>query len=220
MNFDYQRVKLVSITRPEVEGVNTPEEFIAYCARVSNPSNQINSDTAPKLLQYCITNKHWSIFEMVNICLEIVTTRDIGRQILRHRSFHFQEFSQRYAALGDNDFVLREPRLQDLKNRQNSVDMSEADEELQKRFIEGQRAVQMLAISEYQNALKMGIAKEQARCMLPEGMALSRMYMNGTLRDWIHYANLRRANGTQKEHQDIAEKAWTIITSEFKSIKK
>lgn len=215
MSFDYQKVKIVAITKPVDLPTDDPENFIAYVARVSNPSNQNSVETAPKLLKYLQDNKHWSPFEMVNICLEIVTTRDIGRQILRHRSFHFQEFSQRYAALGEEDFVLREPRLQDTKNRQNSIEMGDADEEIQKRFLAGIEAVRKLAVSEYQNALKMGIAKEQARCMLPEGMALSRMYMNGTLRDWLHYCNLRRGNGTQKEHQDIANKAWDLISQKF-----
>lgn len=218
MDFNYQKVKLVAMSKPEVDGILSPEEFIGYVARVSNPTNQTNNDTAPKLLKYLQVNKHWSPFEMVNVCLEIITTRDIGRQILRHRSFHFQEFSQRYAALGEDDFGIREPRLQDLKNRQNSVDMTEADEELQKRFIDGQKAVQELAVKEYLNALKMGIAKEQARVMLPEGMALSRMYMNGTLRDWIHYIIVRTDISTQKEHRDIAIKAREIIIKKFPSL--
>jgi thymidylate synthase (FAD) len=190
----------------DVLGVDVPSkqnllEQIAYCARVSNPSNQNNMDTAEKLVRYLIKHKHWSPLEMVNVCLEIETTRDIARQILRHRSFSFQEFSQRYA-VADLGFEKREARLQDTKNRQNSV---ECDNPAIQSFWENyQQKVIDTVQNAYQWALDSGIAKEQARAVLPEGMTVSRMYMNGTLRSWVHYIQLRSANGTQKEHQQIA----------------
>jgi len=185
--------KIVAITNPLVDGVKSADEFIAYTARVSNPSNQMNSETAEKLLRYCIRNKHFSIFEMVNVVMEVTTTRDIARQILRHRSFSFQEFSQRYAdPTKDLGFASREARLQDKKNRQNSI-----------------------SVDDMYWAIENGIAKEQARVVLPEGLTVSRMYMNGTLRSWIHYAELRMANGTQKEHQLVAESAWQEIGKYF-----
>ena len=198
--------KIISITQPILDGVETAEQCIAYTARVSNPSNQHNHETLEKLLQYCLRNKHFSIFEMVNVVMQIDTTRDIARQILRHRSFSFQEFSQRYAdPTKDLGFVTREARLQDTKNRQNSIAVESGKitndwESLQEKVIE-------LAKFAYNSAITEGIAKEQARAVLPEGLTMSRLYMNGTLRSWIHYCDLRCANGTQKEHMDVASSA-------------
>ena len=189
-------------------------ELVAYCARVSNPSNQANKDTAEKLIKYLIKNKHWSPLEMVHLTLEIETTRDIARQILRHRSFSFQEFSQRYAdPTKDLDFVLREARLQDTKNRQNSIETDNLAlqafwEERQKRVIEE-------AKNAYEWAITNGIAKEQARAVLPEGLTVSRLYMAGTLRSWIHYIQLRSENGTQKEHINIAKACAEVIATVF-----
>ena len=187
------------------------EEKVAYCARVSNPSNQNNFETAPKLLKYLMKHKHWSPFEMANVCMEIETTRDIARQILRHRSFSFQEFSQRYAVV--NDFSFRDCRVQDEKNRQNSF--VSADPELNNWWRATQLRVQQEAEFMYQAALNRGVAKEQARALLPEGMAMSRMYMNGTLRSWVHYIELRAANGTQKEHMEIARACAAVIAEIF-----
>lgn len=207
--------KIVAITQPLVDGIKSADDFIAYAARVSNPSNQMNTETSERLLKYCIRNSHWSIFEMVNVVMEITTTRDIARQILRHRSFNFQEYSQRYAdPTQDLGFVTREARLQDNKNRQNSVEVE--DPELQQWWTMGQRDVWYYALSVYENALSRGIAKEQARAVLPEGLTVSRMYMNGTLRSWIHYCELRMGNGTQKEHQLVAESAWNNLALYFK----
>jgi thymidylate synthase (FAD) len=207
--------KIVAITNPLIEGVDTSDQFIAYAARVSNPSNQINSETSEKLLRYCIRHKHFSVFEMVNVVMEIETTRDIARQILRHRSFSFQEFSQRYAdPTKDLGFVTREARLQDTKNRQNSIEVE--DQELQDWWHFHQRSVWDTAEFVYSEAIKAGIAKEQARAVLPEGLTLSRMYMNGTLRSWIHYCELRMENGTQKEHIEVATSAWGEISKYFK----
>lgn len=190
------------------------EEKIAYMARVSNPGNQNNPETAPKLLSYLIKNNHWSPFEMVNVCMEIVTTRDIARQILRHRSFSFQEFSQRYAVA--EQFAVRECRMQDNKNRQNSL---ETDDYFVKTWWE---AAQKRAINDatqlYNQALGQGIAKEQARALLPEGLTQSTMYMNGTLRSWIHYCNIRCDKATQKEHREVAEQARAIINTLFPSL--
>lgn len=183
------------------------EEKVAYCARVSNPENQHNHETAPKLIKYLMKNKHWSPFEMVNICMEIETTRDIARQILRHRSFSFQEFSQRYATV--QDFTDRECRLQDTKNRQNSLPNS--DQYLKHWWAAAQARVQNEAELMYKAALEKGIAKEQARALLPEGLTISRMYMNGTLRSWLHYIEVRTDPGTQKEHRDVAEACKTVI---------
>jgi len=207
-------VRLLSYSQPTQEfanqGVNSAQELIAYCARVSNPANQFNTDTSERLIQYLVRHQHWSPLEMVSACMEIVTTRDIARQILRHRSFSFQEFSQRYAdptAELDEAFVLREARFQDTKNRQNSVDFDMADEEQKLLAYEWERAQQRVLYAvkkEYKWAIDNGIAKEQARAVLPEGLTVSRMYMNGTLRSWIHFIELRSANGTQKEHQTIA----------------
>jgi thymidylate synthase (FAD) len=209
-------VKLVAITKPIVEGVETAEQFIAYCARVSNPSNQLNNDTAEKLLAYCVKNKHWSIFETVSLCLEIQTTRDIGRQILRHRSFSFQEFSQRYAAVAEMSEP-RETRMQDFKNRQNSIETD--NDKLTEVWEAYQRNVIRYARTTYDWAIKNGVAKEQARVVLPEGLTMSRMYMSGSLRSWIHYCELRTGNGTQKEHREIATQCWNIITEQFPSLK-
>jgi len=190
------------------------QELIAFAARVSNPSNQNNKQTSEKLLKYLIEHKHWSPFEMVSACLEIETTRDIARQILRHRSFSFQEFSQRYAdPTSDLDFSLREARLQDKKNRQNSIETD--DKKLQSDWDTLQHMVIEDAKAAYQWAVSKGIAKEQARAVLPEGLTMSRMYMNGTLRSWIHYIELRTANGTQKEHMEVAEACATEITKIF-----
>jgi thymidylate synthase (FAD) len=193
-----------------------PNDFIAYCARVSNPANQNNTETAEKLLKYLVRNKHWSPFEMVSITMEIETTRDIGRQILRHRSFSFQEFSQRYAAVVDMH-PPREARLQDAKNRQNSIEVD--DEELQGLWDDMQLNLILEAEEAYKWALENGIAKEQARVVLPEGLTMSRMYMSGTLRSWIHYCELRTANGTQKEHREIAVKCWELIEGQFPALK-
>ena len=200
-------VKLVSYSQPTVEfrdlGLADAQELIAYCARVSNPSNQLNSETSEKLIRYLVRHAHWSPLEMVSACVEITTTRDIARQILRHRSFSFQEFSQRYAdPTKDLKFVTREARLQDPKNRQNSVEVE--DQLLQNEWYRAQQRVIYAAQREYEWAIANGIAKEQARAVLPEGLIESRLYMNGTLRSWIHFIELRSANGTQKEHQLIA----------------
>ncbi len=207
-------VKLVAVTQPMIEGVKTAEDLIAYCARVSNPSNQLNLDTSAKLLRYCIKNSHWSIFEMVSMAVEINTTRDIARQILRHRSFNFQEFSQRYAdPTKELTFVAREARLQDTKNRQNST--MTTDKALNQEWEDRQRGVILRAQTTYEWAIKHGIAKEQARSVLPEGCTMSRLYMSGTVRSWGHYCQLRRANGTQLEHRQIADQCWQIFTQQF-----
>lgn len=203
MNRSVMRAKLHSYSQPMV-GEESLEDLIAYAARVSNPENQANTKTTSKLLDYLIKHKHWSPFEMASACIEIETTRDIARQLLRHRSFSFQEFSQRYAdpaALGDQ-FVLREARLQDHKNRQNSI--STDDETLEAEWVEKQNAVIKAAKETYDWAIDNGIAKEQARAVLPEGNTVSRLYVNGTIRSWIHYVELRSANGTQQEHIDLA----------------
>jgi thymidylate synthase (FAD) len=207
-------VKLVSYSQPteefESQGIADAQELIAYCARVSNPANQFNTETSDKLIRYLVKHQHWSPLEMVSACMEIETTRDIARQILRHRSFSFQEFSQRYAdptAELDDAFTLREARFQDTKNRQNSVELDMADEEQKLLAYEWERAQKRVLYAvkkEYSWAIKNGIAKEQARAVLPEGLTVSRLYMNGTLRSWIHFIELRSANGTQKEHQQIA----------------
>ena len=193
---------------------NDIQELIAYCARVSNPSNQHNSETSTKLLHYLAKHKHWSPFEMVSACLEIETTRDIARQILRHRSFSFQEFSQRYAdPTVDLNFTTREARLQDHKNRQNSIEVNDAW--LQSEWDQAQKNVILAAEVAYNWAIENGIAKEQARAVLPEGLTMSRMYVNGTLRSWIHFIELRSANGTQKEHQEIALACAKVINQVF-----
>ena len=212
------KVKLVSYSTPTEEflneGIDNAQELVAFCARVSNPSNQLNTETSEKLIKYLIKNAHWSPLEMVSACLEIETTRDIARQILRHRSFSFQEFSQRYAnPVKDLEFVTREARLQDLKNRQNSIEND--DEEISNMWIEKQEHLINEARETYNWAIKNGIAKEQARAVLPEGNTVSRMYMNGTLRSWIHYIELRSGNGTQKEHMEIAVACAEVITKIF-----
>ena len=211
-------VKLLSYSQPTDEfksmGLDDVQELIAYCARVSNPSNQLNTDTSEKLIRYLVKHQHWSPLEMVSACLEITTTRDIARQILRHRSFSFQEFSQRYAdPTKDLNFVFREARLQDPKNRQNSIATDNLAlaawwEERQKQVIEE-------AKNAYEWAIANGIAKEQARAVLPEGLIESRLYMNGTLRSWIHFIELRSANGTQKEHQEVAVACAEVIANIF-----
>lgn len=217
------KVKLVSYSKPSRdmydEGLTDAQELIAFCARVSNPSNQFNMESADKLIRYLIKHKHWSPLEMVSACLEVETTRDIARQILRHRSFSFQEFSQRYAdPTKDLDFVLREARMQDTKNRQNSVAIGTDTED--DRFIiaewnRRQQAVIDLVRENYAWAVGCGIAKEQARAILPEGNTVSRLYMNGTLRSWVHYCELRMANGTQKEHAEIAKEIAKVIAEAF-----
>lgn len=211
-------VKLISYSKPSRnmydEGLTDAQELIAFCARVSNPSNQFNMETADKLIRYLIKHKHWSPLEMVSACLEIETTRDIARQILRHRSFSFQEFSQRYAdPTQDLDFVVREARLQDTKNRQNSVEVDDPAlsawwDAQQKFLIENVRRI-------YSEAIEKGIAKEQARAILPEGNTVSRLYMNGTLRSWIHFIDLRSGNGTQKEHMEVARECAKVIAEAF-----
>ena len=217
-----QSVKVVAVSKPTISDPITGyivgvDEFIAYVARVSNPSNQMNTQTAPKLLKYLAKHKHWSPFEMVSICMEIDTTRDIARQILRHRSFSFQEFSQRYAdPTKDLGFVTREARLQDLKNRQNSIETD--DEKLARDWNQIQSNMQDMAKGAYKWAIENGVAKEQARAVLPEGLIQSRMYMNGTLRSWIHYCELRMGVETQKEHREIAAMAWQEITKVFPSL--
>jgi len=218
-------VKLLSYSQPTNEfsdtGIDDVQELIAYCARVSNPSNQLNTETSEKLIKYLIRHQHWSPLEMVSACLEITTTRDIARQILRHRSFSFQEFSQRYAdptAELDDAFVLREARFQDTKNRQNSVEFDMSDEAQRQLAYEWERAqkrVLWAVKQEYQWAIKNGIAKEQARAVLPEGLTVSRLYMNGTLRSWIHFIELRSANGTQKEHREVAIACAKVIAEIF-----
>jgi thymidylate synthase (FAD) len=208
--------KLVSYTQPpSSESGKTIEDLVTYCARVSNPQNQNNSETNEKLVRYLIRNNHWSPFEMVSICLEIETTRDIARQILRHRSFSFQEFSQRYA-VADLGFEPREARMQDLKNRQNSIQTS--DQALQDEWTKKQNELVEHASITYRWAIENGIAKEQARCVLPEGNTMSRLYMNGTLRSWMHYIQLRSKNGTQKEHQEVALRCAEAIRDIFPMI--
>jgi len=208
------KIELISYSQPDVYFAENMTELVAFCARVSNPSNQNNKDTSEKLIRYLVKNQHWSPLEMVSMCLEIETTRDIARQILRHRSFSFQEFSQRYAdPTQELDFVTREARLQDTKNRQNSIETSNLA--LQSFWETRQKKVIEEAKSAYDWAIANGIAKEQARAVLPEGLTVSRLYMNGTLRSWIHYIQLRSANGTQKEHKEIALKCAEVIAKVF-----
>ena len=196
------KVKLISYSKPHnSDSTQSIQDLVAYCARVSNPANQNNTETNEKLIKYLTKENHWSPLEMVSVCMEIETTRDIARQILRHRSFSFQEFSQRYA-IADLGFEPKEARIQDKKNRQNSIQTD--DQELILNWETRQNTVSEIAAKAYQWALDNGIAKEQARSVLPEGMTVSRMYMNGTLRSWVHYIQLRSGNGTQKEHQDVA----------------
>ena len=210
-------VRLISYSNPVPDSRISGglQDTVAFCARVSNPANQNNTETNERLIRYLIKNEHWSPLEMVSICLEIETTRDIARQILRHRSFSFQEFSQRYA-MANLEFEVREARLQDTKNRQNSIETS--DTRLQEAWETVQDRVAETAESAYKWALDNGIAKEQARAVLPEGMTRSKMYMNGTLRSWAHYIKLRSGNGTQKEHRDIASACATVIATIFPMI--
>ena len=227
-------VKLISYSQQAIDADKQDEfefdlpnlqDLVAYCARVSNPSNQANSETSEKLIKYLIKHKHWSPLEMVSACMEIETTRDIARQLLRHRSFSFQEFSQRYAdptAELDDAFVLREARMQDTKNRQNSVELDMSDEKqrlLAYDWERSQNRVLYAVKKEYEWAIKNGIAKEQARAVLPEGLTVSRLYVNGTLRSWIHYIDLRDGNGTQKEHAEIARACAEVIAKVFPIIK-
>ena len=203
---------------PGIMGLDNIQDLIAYCARVSNPSNQANTKTTAKLLDYLIKHKHWSPFEMASACLEVTTTRDIARQFLRHRSFSFQEFSQRYANINDlnDDFVLREARLQDVKNRQNSIDAD--DSELRAWWYAQQNLIIDQVKRIYDEAIERGIAKEQARAILPEGNTVSRLYVNGTIRSWIHYIELRSANGTQKEHMELAREIAKAIGKIYPAI--
>jgi thymidylate synthase (FAD) len=209
------KVQLVSYSKPVLEGLDTPTDLVAFCARVSNPSNQINSETSEKLIKYLVKHQHWSPLEMATMCLEIETTRDIARQILRHRSFSFQEFSQRYAdPTKDLEFVTREARLQDPKNRQNSISEG-VDVMMQYEWNKRQEDLIEQVKIQYNWAIANGIAKEQARALLPEGLIMSRMYMSGTLRSWIHYIQLRSGNGTQKEHMEIAKECAKVIAEVF-----
>ena len=217
------KVKLISYSKPSREmydeGLTDAQELVAFCARVSNPSNQFNTETSEKLIRYLTKHKHWSPLEMVSACLEIETTRDIARQILRHRSFSFQEFSQRYAdPTKDLDFVIRDARLQDAKNRQNSVDMDPQNDEHRQiayQWENLQRDLIQKARDVYAWAIVKGIAKEQARAVLPEGLTVSRLYMNGTLRSWVHFIELRSGNGTQKEHMEVARECARVIATVF-----
>lgn len=209
------KVKLISYSKSD-DDKQSLQDLIAYCARVSNPSNQANTLTNDKLIKYLVSHNHWSPLEMVNICLEIETTRDIARQILRHRSFSFQEFSQRYA-VADLGFEKREARLQDKKNRQNSIEID--DNNLQDAWDNAQNSVSELVEKTYNWALENGIAKEQARAVLPEGMTVSRMYMNGTLRSWVHYIQLRTGKETQKEHRMVACECARVVETIFPMIK-
>lgn len=223
------QVNLISVSKPSAyTDCQSAEELVAYAARVSNPANQNNAETAPKLLRYLIRENHWSPLEMVHICMEITTTRDISRQIIRHRSFSFQEFSQRYAK--SENFMYREARLQDPKNRQNSISLNIPEATggggqtmtKQERLFEDWNMQQAKVINKakevYEWALKNGIAKEQARAVLPEGNTETTLYMAGSLRSWVHYCELRRANGTQKEHMAVADKCWEIIKIHFPSV--
>ena len=231
---DEMKIKLISYSQQAIEAEKQDEfefdlpnlqDLVAYCARVSNPSNQANSETSERLIKYLIKHKHWSPLEMVSVCIEVETTRDIARQLLRHRSFSFQEFSQRYAdptAELDDAFVLREARMQDTKNRQNSVELDMSDEKqrlLAYDWERSQNRVLYAVKKEYEWAIKNGIAKEQARAVLPEGLTVSRLYVNGTLRSWIHYIDLRDGNGTQKEHAEIARACAEVIAKVFPIIK-
>ena len=221
------KARLVSYSQPtsrihtgelSIGGLDNIQDLIAYCARVSNPSNQLNTKTTSKLLRYLIKHKHWSPFEMASVCIEIQTTRDIARQLLRHRSFSFQEFSQRYANINDitDSIVIRKARLQDESNRQNSVETNDA--RLLTVWEEHQRNVWYAAMKAYNWAIENGIAKEQARAVLPEGNTPSRLYVNGTIRSWIHYIELRSANGTQQEHMELAIACGQAISRIFPTL--
>lgn len=210
--FDFNKVRVIGVTQPVVDEIPDSEGILSYAARVSNPSNQDNFETAGKLLQYCVKHKHYSVFETCNIVMEIETPRDIARQILRHRSFSFQEFSQRYAQ--STNFITRECRLQDEKNRQNSLECFDEDTAHVWKVMQDE----VLAVVEknYQHAIDIGIAKEVARTILPEGLTMSRMYMNGTVRSWLHFINVRDDEGTaQKEAVDVARKAKEQILQHF-----
>lgn len=219
------KIKLISYTKPSrelvSEGLYDVQELVAFCARVSNPTNQMNTQTSEKLIKYLVNNAHWSPLEMVNVCLEIETTRDIARQLLRHRSFSFQEFSQRYAdptAQFDDAFEIRDCRLQDPKNRQNSIPADTSIQEQRMLAYEWERAQKRVLVwvkQEYEWAIKNGIAKEQARALLPEGLTKSRLYMNGTLRSWLHYIKVRTEAGTQLEHIEIAKACAEVIAEVF-----
>lgn len=211
MSFDFIKCRVIGVTQPVVDFIPDSEGIISYAARVSAPSNQTNFDTAAKLLKYCVEHQHYSVFETCNITMEIEAPRDIARQILRHRSFSFQEFSQRYAE--STDFVKRECRMQDLKNRQNSLKID--NEDIKSWWDAAQQDTLNLIEDLYGAALQMGIAKEVARCILPEGLTMSKMYMNGTVRSWLHYIQLREANGTQIEHSDVAIKAKEEVLKYF-----
>ena len=213
-----QPVGHVHSGEPGIKGLENIQDLIAYCARVSNPQNQANTRTTAKLLEYLIKHKHWSPFEMSSACIEVETTRDIARQLLRHRSFSFQEFSQRYADIRDlnDNFIIREARLQDTKNRQNSI--STDDTELQMQWEGYQQSVINQAKAAYEWAIENGIAKEQARVVLPEGNTVSRLYVNGTIRSWIHYIDLRSSNGTQMEHIELAKEIAKAISAIYPSI--
>jgi thymidylate synthase (FAD) len=216
------KAKLISVSKPTREmyneGLSDAQDLIAFCARVSNPTNQFNLGTAEKLIRYLAKHKHWSPFEMVSACIEVETTRDIARQLLRHRSFSFQEFSQRYAdPTKDMEFVYRQARLQDETNRQNSIETE--DRQLQTDWLHAQMRVAHNCQKEYNWAIKQGIAKEQARALLPEGLMMSRLYVNGTIRSWIHYVELRSSNGTQREHMEVARECSKAIAEIFPMIK-
>ncbi len=210
-------VRLVGVTESKIPEVPTVNDMLAYIARVSNPSNQLNTETAPKLLKYLVKNQHWSPFEMAHMVVEINTTRDIARQILRHRSFSFQEFSQRYARADDLGFEVREARMQDNKNRQASLETD--DKELVEVWEAQQQDVLRVVKRAYTWALTNGIAKEQARAVLPEGLTHSRLYMAGSVRSWIHYCMLRTDMGTQKEHREVAQACLDILLGEFPALK-
>lgn len=213
--FDFIKVKVIGVTQPVVDFIPDSEGIISYAARVSAPQNQSNFDTAAKLLKYCVDHQHYSVFETCNITMEIEAPRDIARQILRHRSFSFQEFSQRYAE--STDFITRECRLQDEKNRQNSIKSGDID--LNCWWDDAQSFLLEKVEDLYKQALDKGIAKEVARCILPEGLTMSKMYMNGTVRSWLHYFSLREANGTQLEHQDVAIKCKEEVVKFFPFLK-
>ena len=216
MSYDFIKTRIIGVTQPVVDFIPDSEGIISYAARVSAPNNQTNFDTAAKLLKYCVEHQHYSVFETCNITMEIEAPRDIARQILRHRSFSFQEFSQRYAE--STDFVIRECRLQDQKNRQNSI---KSEFEDLNAWWEDEQSYILGEIQElYEKALKQGIAKEVARCILPEGLTMSKMYMNGTVRSWLHYIQLRETNGTQLEHVDVAVKAKEEVLKYFPFLQK
>jgi len=212
------KVRLISYSKPheniQAEGLESVQDLIAFCARVSNPSNQLNTETSEKLINYLVKHKHWSPLEMASVCIEVETTRDIARQMLRHRSFSFQEFSQRYAdPTQDLDFVVREARLQDTKNRQNSIETT--DSTIKAWWDAKQKFIIDYVRESYTQAIEKGIAKEQARSILPEGNTVSRMYVNGTLRSWVHFIEVRSGNGTQKEHMEIAREVACAIAEIF-----